>query len=287
VRGVSAALVDARKELAYAVSIAKTPADALHAIDSWHEHSAASTALGDALFVPTVKADMAGQLMVRREAGSTVVHMAAGDGGVPDGKAPFLDLPWDEAIAEFKARGLMSEREFSTMLGDYATRSAEARQLMLTNIQKMMRDRLETALTDGQTLREFAAEVRQGTESLGITEADPSYLQMVFRTNIQSAYGAGRFRQITNPTVMAARPFVQYRTVGDARVRDSHRVLEGMVFRADDPEWHRIAPPNGYNCRCSLVTLDRHEAAGEHVRESVPSDYTPDPDFDGPPTAAM
>lgn len=41
-----------------------------------------------------------------------------------------------------------------------------------------------------------------------------------------------------------------YRTVGDRRVREAHRALDGKAFRADDPVWDTIYPPNGWGCRC-------------------------------------
>jgi SPP1 gp7 family putative phage head morphogenesis protein len=49
-------------------------------------------------------------------------------------------------------------------------------------------------------------------------------------------------------------PYVQWRTVNDANVRDSHRALHGKVFdiRKGAPVPY---PPAGWNCRCEMVPL--------------------------------
>lgn len=187
--------------------------------------------------------DLAGQLMVRGHE-SNVIQMAA-DGGA---NVPFLNKPWDEALEEFRARGVMKPNELSRLLGDYAQRTDKARQLMLGQIQTFVRAELERSIRDGGTMRDFAKRIEDGDASLGITADDPAYLNMVFRTNVQSAYGAGRYRAMTDPDVMDARPYAEYRTVGDARVRPEHAALDKTVWALESDKWQRIAPPNSYNC---------------------------------------
>ena len=238
------------------------------------------TTLGDAIFVPMLQADMAAQLMVHAHEAKTVQLTAQAAGA-------FLDLPWTEAIADFKARGVLTEKGFQELISDYASRSQEARQLMLRQLRLRTRELLVRALEEGDTFRQFAAGFRETAQGLGITAENPAYLNMVFRTNIQSAYGAGRFRAITDPDVMQARPFIQYRTVGDSRVRDAHAVLEDTVYRTDSADWRRIAPPNGFSCRCSATTLDREEASKFTVLDEPPADYVADPNFDAPPVSLL
>jgi uncharacterized protein with gpF-like domain len=48
--------------------------------------------------------------------------------------------------------------------------------------------------------------------------------------------------------------------VGDDRVRPEHAVLDQFTARADDPVWMKIYPPNGFNCRCSVVPVMEAEA---------------------------
>ena len=85
----------------------------------------------------------------------------------------------------------------------------------------------------------------------------PYRVRTIVRTNIQTAYSAGRYRR--QREVMAARPYWQYSAVLDASTRPSHRELDDKVFRADDPIWQRIYPPNGFNCRCRVRALSEQQ----------------------------
>lgn len=276
---------EAGEEIASIISGASSIEEANAGLEDWKESTAVFERLGDVLFVTTVLADLGGQLMVAgREA--QVVQMAAGD-DKPASPKPFLDLPWSDAIEAFKARGLVKDSDFETLLGDYAQRSAVARKLMLDQVQSEVMRHLTDAIAEGDTFDQFAGKVDELTDSLGLARGKPTYLQMVFRTNVQSAYGAGRYKAMRNPVIARTRPFVQYRTVGDVRVRDEHAVLDGHVFAVDDPVWQRIAPPNGFNCRCSMVTLSNAQALGLPVSTAIPDGYIPTPGFDQPPTATL
>jgi SPP1 gp7 family putative phage head morphogenesis protein len=43
---------------------------------------------------------------------------------------------------------------------------------------------------------------------------------------------------------------LEYKTIGDGRVRDAHRKLEGTILPVNHPFWTLYYPPNGWNCRC-------------------------------------
>ena len=51
------------------------------------------------------------------------------------------------------------------------------------------------------------------------------------------------------------RYYLQYRTAGDDRVRPEHAALEGVTLPMDDPFWEEYYPPNGWNCRCTVVQV--------------------------------
>lgn len=49
--------------------------------------------------------------------------------------------------------------------------------------------------------------------------------------------------------------FLRYVTKRDGLVRPQHLLLDWVVKKADDNFWKIYAPPNGWNCRCSLEKL--------------------------------
>jgi SPP1 gp7 family putative phage head morphogenesis protein len=56
-----------------------------------------------------------------------------------------------------------------------------------------------------------------------------------------------------------ALPMLKYSTVGDGRVRDEHRDLDGIIKPVGDPFWNTNAPLNGFGCRCILIQLEEGE----------------------------
>jgi len=54
-------------------------------------------------------------------------------------------------------------------------------------------------------------------------------------------------------------PLLQYQTVGDERVRQSHRELDNIIRPVDDPFWDEFYPPNDWNCRCIVLQLEEGE----------------------------
>lgn len=76
------------------------------------------------------------------------------------------------------------------------------------------------------------------------------FLRVERDTALASAQMAVRWRDMENTA--GALPFLKYVTVGDARVRRAHALLDGTTRRMDDAFWDEWCPPNGYNCRCDV-----------------------------------
>ena len=91
---------------------------------------------------------------------------------------------------------------------------------------------------------------------------------------MQTAYNAGHYKSMTDPITMKLRPYWKYTTAGDGQVRETHAMMEGRIYRADDPIWDIWYPPNGFRCRCSVVSLTKAqvERSGVEVSKSAPYD---------------
>ena len=48
---------------------------------------------------------------------------------------------------------------------------------------------------------------------------------------------------------------LQYRTAGDDKVRPEHAALDRVTLPITDPFWESYYPPNGWNCRCTVVQV--------------------------------
>jgi SPP1 gp7 family putative phage head morphogenesis protein len=73
------------------------------------------------------------------------------------------------------------------------------------------------------------------------------WLQTEYDTAIGSAQMAGKWNEFADDVNL------EYTTAGDDRVRESHAVLDGTIKPKSDSFWNKYYPPNGYNCRCSVL----------------------------------
>lgn len=52
---------------------------------------------------------------------------------------------------------------------------------------------------------------------------------------------------------------LQYRTAGDELVRAEHQQLHNITLPQSDPFWSQFLPPNGWNCRCTVVQVRKNK----------------------------
>lgn len=151
--------------------------------------------------------------------------------------------------------------------------------------QAFIAEAIRKGMSEGQAGRRLAMtanEIRKRGK-----EWSEGYARMVFRTNANTAVTAGKFRQAQDQTVKDLMPAFQLSAVHDSDVRPNHAQADGIILRVDNQAWGRLAPPLGYNCRCSIRHLSIFElrAMGRidrrgNVKESrIPAGAGPDPGF--------
>lgn len=79
-----------------------------------------------------------------------------------------------------------------------------------------------------------------------------NYLEAEYQFAVQSAQSAANWANLQTDT---SRYWLEYRTAGDERVRQSHASLAGICLPKDDAFWIEYYPPNGWRCRCTAVEV--------------------------------
>lgn len=254
------ALASVRAEAFAILRSAANESDARAALGAWATKRRSIPELTDIVSSTLAKGDLGGQMFVRDvEATPQILKLDALDNPTPT----FLNLPFTEAIEFARARGLLNDESLVDILRAYRERGEEISELVLRRVQLHTADAITRWTANGGTFEGFVADVESAGASFGIGPRDHAYLENVFRTGVQSAYGAGRFRGLADPAVIDALPIRIYRTVGDDRVRPEHAALEGFVWdaRASD-EWANYAPPNGYQCFPGDTLVDAEALIG-------------------------
>jgi SPP1 gp7 family putative phage head morphogenesis protein len=120
---------------------------------------------------------------------------------------------------------------------------------------------IEKAIAEGTTLKDFQEKCAGIFEKRGWTGERAHRVDTIFRTNIQTAYSVGRWRQMRETS--KSRPYGQYDAVGDKRTRPTHAAQDGKVYPMDHPYWDTWWPPNGHRCRCGVISLSEAEVAAQ------------------------
>lgn len=86
------------------------------------------------------------------------------------------------------------------------------------------------------------------------TPKGANYLSTEYSTAKLSARAAKNWIDIAKNSDTL--PFLEYQTVGDARVRPEHAALDGIIRPVSDAFWSNYYPPNGWRCRCTVIQHD-------------------------------
>lgn len=187
-----------------------------------------------------------------------------------------------EAIEFLRQKKMLACKVFAKELHDSAlARATTIARLSSLEMTKDIYQSLETAMREGKGFHQwkkdlfseferkgwvFGKDKNVGRGIDGNLLADPQTgeyfgtprrLNTIYRVNMQSAYSAARYQRLRDN--VDNRPYWQYSAVGDARTRPAHLALSGKVYRYDDPFWTTFYPPNGFNCRCSVIALGERD----------------------------
>jgi len=142
----------------------------------------------------------------------------------------------------------------------YQTHALRVLQDVSTNVEKELRKAVNKLIERGAHQREALKELNEAFEAQGISPKNDYQLEAIFRTQSQMAYSAGRWQADQDPAIQEILWGYTYSTVGDDRVREEHDALDGVTLPKDDSFWQRYWTPNGWNCRCQVISVFEERA---------------------------
>lgn len=195
-------------------------------------------------------------------------------------------LPPTLAIKYFKNKKNTASWDWYEVWQDAHKKSFTVAKAMNKKVLNDIREGLDKALEEGKTFHEFQKELKpllqkRGwwgeqfvVDSNGVAEkvqlGSMYRLKTIYRVNMQTAYMSGRYKsQLDN---IDNRPYWEYIAVMDSSTRPEHAMLNGLIFRYDDPFWSSFYPPNGWNCRCRVVARSQHNLDNSEFGKVMSSD---------------
>ena len=175
------------------------------------------------------------------------------------GELGFDAIPSKEAITQLKRKLRIPTQRWDDYQG-----AIQAKAFTVAGAQNMamladFHDAINDAIANGTTLNDFRKDFDRIVDQYGWTYKGQRGWRSatIFNTNMRSSRMAGKWEQIQR--TKQTRPFIQYLTANDSRVRDEHAQWHGLILPADDPWWQTHYPPNGWGCRCTVRSLNQRQ----------------------------
>jgi SPP1 gp7 family putative phage head morphogenesis protein len=204
--------------------------------------------------------------------------------------AALFNSPPEAIIAQFRKKGYAISWNWQEVWQEANAHAFTVAKATDMNVLQDIREAIEEALTNGTGFRQFQKTLEPKLKEQGwwgkqeivdpetgeITEVQlgsPHRLKTIYRTNLTVSYSAGRYRSQMKASFL--RPWWQYRTAEDDRVRRSHEQLNNIVLRYDDPFWDTHYPPNDWGCRCGVKTYSDRQLKKKGLTVSKGADLKP------------
>lgn len=93
-----------------------------------------------------------------------------------------------------------------------------------------------------------------------------TYLQAEYNFAVASSQAAARWQEFAAD---GDDFLLQYRTAKDEKVREQHRILDGITLPPSDKFWDEYFVPLGWNCRCSVVQVNPKRYPESNSEEAI------------------
>ena len=180
-------------------------------------------------------------------------------------------MPFEEALTFFTGKASLPKEEYYALEKKLRFRAFTVSRLSECDFVEAVRGRLIAALEDGDGGAKAWADVK------AIADADgspmlPGYFETVYRTNIQSAYNAGRLMQYQKNEP----PAWELLIIEDGRTSDTCKGISrltgnGKALPSNHPFWSTYGfPPYHFNCRTTFRAVYDYEIGKTTAVENVP-----------------
>ena len=163
-------------------------------------------------------------------------------------------LPYAEAVEYLKKRDVLTKVDYDRLSAQLKFRAFTASRISDGALLKRINGELIKNIEAGNGLKDFLGMTKTDVLSkVGLGNAGGWYWETVYRTNVQTAYNAGRMMGYEQDKPLALELVV----IDDARTTDYCRQYagKGFVLPYDDPFWKTHIPPFHFNCRTTIRAI--------------------------------
>lgn len=164
---------------------------------------------------------------------------------------------FEEAIRFFRAKTRLPTQAWTDLWEGMHARAFVVAGATKDSLLADFQSAIQKALEQGTTLEAFRKDFDRIVAAHGWSYRGGRNWRsaVIYNTNLRMATAAGRWEQIQR--LKDRRPYLRYVGVLDNRIRPEHESWHGTVLPVDHAWWHTHYPPNGWNCRCSVMQLSQ------------------------------
>lgn len=163
-------------------------------------------------------------------------------------------LPYAEAVEYLKKRDVLNKIDYKKLTAQLKFRAFTASRISDGALLKRINGELIKSIESGEGLKVFLEMTKTDLlNKVGIGNAGGWYWETVYRTNVQTAYNAGRMMGYEQDKPYALELVV----IDDARTTDYCRQYagKGFILPYSDPFWKTHIPPFHFNCRTTIRAI--------------------------------
>jgi SPP1 gp7 family putative phage head morphogenesis protein len=181
----------------------------------------------------------------------------------------FAPQPHTEAADIIRGKPIVARSVFDQLLPELRGRVFTVSGVEAANVMQRVQDSI-ASIAEGETWDDAKGDI--------IAELDPFLgsgadrrAELLLRTHGFQAFQASNWRVAHEDDDTT---HLQYLTMEDDRVRESHAALDGIILPKDDPFWQTHFPPWEWGCRCRTRTMnpDQVDEAKAADEDRAPDD---------------
>ena len=174
-------------------------------------------------------------------------------------EAEFKGTPFQEAIDFFQSKVRVPTRAYTDLMNRAHSKAFMVAGAMRDDLLCDLQEAIGRAFTAGDTLEDFRKDFDNIVAKYGWKYKGGRNwrTRVIYDTNVRTAYSAGHWQQMQAAKRM--RPYGRYLHGPSIVPRVEHLAWDGKVVPLDDPWWDYRWPPNGWGCKCSVVSVSQRE----------------------------
>lgn len=164
------------------------------------------------------------------------------------------NLSYEEAVQYLKKRDVLTKIDYDDLNNKLKFRAFIASRINDGQLLSKINSALIKNVQDGKGLGDFLRMTKDDLlDKVGMGPNQGWYWETVYRTNVQTAYNAGRAMGFEEDNPLA----LELIAIDDARTTDFCRQFAGrhFILPYDDPFWETHWPPFHFNCRSTVRAI--------------------------------